>query len=100
VTAARQVHGLATSRAIEGFGDGCTPVNNHRLTLFIRNGKTPNVETFEFVIFEAIDTTKHQGSIAKIKISQALHQGIVNGIALKAILKGPAHSGFGMTAQF
>ena len=49
---------------------------------------------------EAIDATKHQGSIAKIEIGQALHEGIIDGVALKAILKGSAHSGFGMTAQF
>ena len=100
VTTTRQVHGLATSRTIKGFSDWCTPVNDNRLTLLIRNGKTTNMETFEFVIFETIDTTKHQGSIAKIEIGQALHERIIDGVALKAILKGPAHSGFGMTAQF
>ena len=58
------------------------------------------METFEFVIFKTIDATKHQGSIAKIEIGQALHEGVIDGVALKAILKGPAHSGFGMPAQF
>ena len=58
------------------------------------------METFEFVVFEAINATEHQRSVAEIEIGQALHEGIIDGVALKAILKGSAHSGFGMTAQF
>jgi hypothetical protein len=100
MTTACQVHGLAASRAIEGFGDWRTPVNNDRLTLFIGHRESPNMKTFELVIFETIDTTEYQSRITKIKIGQSFHQRIVDGIALKTILKGSTHSSLGMTAQF
>ena len=54
------------------------------------------METFEFVVFEAINATEHQRSVAEIEIGQALHEGIIDGIALKAVLKSSAHSGFGV----
>lgn len=58
------------------------------------------METFEFVVFETIDTAKYQGRIPKIEIGQALHESIVDGVALKAVLKGSAQSGLGVTPQF
>ena len=54
------------------------------------------METFEFVVFEAINATEHQRSVAEIEIGEALHQCIVDGIAFKAVLKSSAHSGFGV----
>ena len=98
VTTTCQVHGLATRRPIERFGNRCTPVNDYWLTLFIRHGKTSDMETFEFVVFEAIDTAKYQGGISQVKVGEALHKSIVNGIALEAILEGSAHSGLGVAA--
>ena len=58
------------------------------------------METFEFVVFEAINATEHQRSVAEIEIGEALHEGIIDGIALKAVLKSSAHTGLSVTTEF
>ena len=92
VTTSRKAHGFAASRSVKRFGNWCTPVHHHGFTFLIGNCQTSDVEAFNFIwVFGiAINSTKHQRSIAQVQCGEALQQLLIEGIALVAGLKRAA----------
>jgi hypothetical protein len=68
MSATRKTHRLATSCAIERFGNWGTPVDYDWLTVLVRNGKPADMKAFNLALgfTESIDASKNKCRIAKV----------------------------------
>ena len=97
VAATREAHRLASRRAVERLGNRRPPVDDHRLTLLVGNGQTPDVETLHPVgtFGVAVDPAKDESCVAEVELRQTIDQRLVEDVAFVARLEGPAETGLG-----
>ena len=84
-----KTHRVSTRCAVKRLCYRCTPIDHHRFSIFITYCETTDMESLNLrgLRVITINTTKHKGCIAEIKLDKAFHQCLINSVAFKTRLK-------------